>query len=456
MVQLEPEYVEPRSQFRIDNADAAKNFDNDKDGDVKRNQKKFVRRDLQSDASKAFRRFLRYFNTVATASLVQNVTETSTSPAITATTTPEPAPLFKVANSSNSTTTESDLEAVTTTQEPVGSAPTVATSSVDDEATQTSTVDSTSVANAPSPTIASETLEAEITTSSITTDQTSASSSSGIDETTTPTPTNGDVATPSPTDIEQPPTETPLEQLQYWGGTMMVDPVNVYHIYYGNWSTYQRQVIDDFITNFPSSSYWNTILPTYTDNQGRPATTSATLQGSVVEAYSHGLVLDDQSVEDVISEVILSGSLGAPDPNGIYMIMTDKDVEQTSGFCETYCGYHDFFEVQGVQIKYGYMGDPTKCIVGCSPANPVNSPNNDPGLDSVISILLHELIEVITDPVPPTGWIDGFGNENGDLCAYSYGGVKRLSSGAFFNQEVGGRKYLVQLMWAMDANGCRS
>jgi hypothetical protein len=56
------------------------------------------------------------------------------------------------------------------------------------------------------------------------------------------------------------------------------------------------------------------------------------------------------------------------------------------------------------------------CTVATSKADP--SPNGAL-IDSTASTLSHEYSESITDPDPPTGWVNGrTGNEIGDECAY--------------------------------------
>ena len=52
------------------------------------------------------------------------------------------------------------------------------------------------------------------------------------------------------------------------------------------------------------------------------------------------------------------------------------------------------------------------------------SPNNDVGVDGMISALAHELVEAITDPVSDIdqlrAWQDATGYENGDKCAVRF------------------------------------
>jgi hypothetical protein len=47
-----------------------------------------------------------------------------------------------------------------------------------------------------------------------------------------------------------------------------------------------------------------------------------------------------------------------------------------------------------------------------------SSPNSDHSIDSIASIFAHELVEMVSDPMPSDpSWISTNGWENADLCA---------------------------------------
>ncbi len=82
-----------------------------------------------------------------------------------------------------------------------------------------------------------------------------------------------------------------------------------------------------------------------------------------------------------------------------------------------FCAYHgsvDFSDIGHVLLSV----EPFQNVPGCQAAPP--NPNGILA-DSTNSVLSHELIESITDPDPPTGWVSAmsllaFGAEIGDLC----------------------------------------
>jgi hypothetical protein len=49
------------------------------------------------------------------------------------------------------------------------------------------------------------------------------------------------------------------------------------------------------------------------------------------------------------------------------------------------------------------------------------------------------------------GWRTARGEENADRCAWQYGKVRKLASGAFANMTLGARDWLVQLNWVNDS-----
>jgi hypothetical protein len=60
-----------------------------------------------------------------------------------------------------------------------------------------------------------------------------------------------------------------------------------------------------------------------------------------------------------------------------------------------------------------------------------------------VSPTSHEIMEAITDPDTVTGWFDSSTFENGDECAYIFGGVSG-PDGAAYNQTINGHNYLTQ------------
>ena len=73
-----------------------------------------------------------------------------------------------------------------------------------------------------------------------------------------------------------------------------------------------------------------------------------------------------------------------------------------------------------------------------------NSPNGNPGVDGMISVIAHELEEAVTDP-DLNAWYDSSGAENADKCAWTFGHFQyQVANGSWANMRLGTRDYLIQ------------
>jgi hypothetical protein len=66
-------------------------------------------------------------------------------------------------------------------------------------------------------------------------------------------------------------------------------------------------------------------------------------------------------LQDIVNLAISSPSASyyiAPDPNGVYMVLTAADVMNTDGFCTGFCGWHGWYQFNGQYIKYAFVGNP--------------------------------------------------------------------------------------------------
>lgn len=83
--------------------------------------------------------------------------------------------------------------------------------------------------------------------------------------------------------------------------------------------------------------------------------------------------LSDADVFNLVASTITSGKHPA-DLNGVYFLLTSKDVAQgsaRSNFCGSYCGWHTHGSVAGVgNIKYSWVGESGLCSVQAQWINP--------------------------------------------------------------------------------------
>ena len=234
--------------------------------------------------------------------------------------------------------------------------------------------------------------------------------------------------------------------IPYNGGPIMDDAngVNVYFIWYGDWSTDRRaqQVLTNFIEHIGGSAYFN-INTTYYSLDPSPSgrglvkdkvINAVHYMGSVDDHYSQGTNLTDYQVYLAVANAITSGALPG-DPNAVYFLLTSADVNEGTTFCTVYCAWH------------------TSSLA--FPAPPING--LDIKADGMADFMAHELEESVTDP-DINAWVDltvAGGGENGDMCDLLFPGPYHSGSANDPqppDMKFGGIPYLIQENW-VNANG---
>lgn len=236
------------------------------------------------------------------------------------------------------------------------------------------------------------------------------------------------------------------------GGKVIGGTVNVYLIWYGNWAQTNgsdnaqgQGLVRTFLGHVGASPYFN-INTTYAGVTGNVALVKETS-----DSGSLGTRLSDSGVQSLVSSAISSGKLPA-DQNAVYFVLSSSNVSESSGFCTRYCGWHTRATIAGTDIKYSFVGNANRCLSGC--AAQTISPNNNAGVDGMISVIAHELEEATTDP-DLNAWYDSSGAENGDKCAWTFGSSQtKLASGAYYNMTIGGLNFLVQRNLSAADNKC--
>jgi Phosphate-induced protein 1 conserved region len=238
-------------------------------------------------------------------------------------------------------------------------------------------------------------------------------------------------------------------------GAVPGHPVHLFYIFYGNWAGTDPggpAIMTDFAQNLGGSPYWN-ILSTYVEpNTGTTIQNALILRNAVYDPGSQGTNLNDHTLQLVVQKWIGNGAFTA-NPNAVYHVLTSSEVNETSGFCSSYCGFHTHMSFNGVDIKYSFIGNPVHCtnyggVADCQgdSHNISQSPNNDPGVDAMISVIAHESEEATSDP-DLNAWYFSDGEEDADRCAYTYGTTHPAGNGSDYNVTLGGRNYLIQQNW---------
>ena len=241
-------------------------------------------------------------------------------------------------------------------------------------------------------------------------------------------------------------TGTVTPAITYHGGPVMAGTVTMYYIFYGNWNQSNgsdtpagQQILIDFANTIGGSPYEN--LNTTYSTAGGTVTGNVTFGGSTTDAYSQGTRLRDASILTIINSAINSGRLPY-NANAVYFVLTSSDVNESSGFCTKYCGWHTAGTATAGHVRYSFVGNANRCLNAC--AAQTVGPNGNAGVDGMISVVAHELEEAISDP-DLNAWFDSGGAENADKCAWTFGHAQfQVANGAWANMTLGTRNFLIQ------------
>ncbi len=261
-----------------------------------------------------------------------------------------------------------------------------------------------------------------------------------------------------PFDKNHPPTNcngNPCD-INYNGGPVFEKAPTVYIIWYGNWSTKDKSIIDYYFEHLGGTSQ-EKINTTYSDSTNKfiPNAVKHSAANDYHDNYSLGKALSgDGAIQTIVANAIKAKHL-PDDTNGIYFVLTYKDVTDP-GFCSSFCGYHgpSTSIVSGQTIKYSMVGDPDQCPSGCETSFILHdtgkggSPNMDPGADGTTAIMWHEFSESSSDPEVNlvTAWAGNFCGESGDCCAWLFGTTKKDKNGNIYTNTIGKKHYAMQEM----------
>ncbi|HWZ45183.1 MAG TPA: hypothetical protein VNW97_17030 [Candidatus Saccharimonadales bacterium] len=255
--------------------------------------------------------------------------------------------------------------------------------------------------------------------------------------------------------------------INYNGGPVMKgNPVPVYVIWYGNWNgtgsntAATRTAIEHFFATIGNSAI-EKVNSTYGDTTGN-VSGNVSFGGSTIVSSTTNLT--DTSLRSTVGNAISSRAL-PNDPNGVYFVLTSSNINETSGFCTQYCGFHTHATLSGSDIKYSFVGNVDRCPSGCEiqTTGPNSAATGQGGIDGMANVISHELEETISDP-DLNAWFDSNGQENGDKCNFNFGATSTCNSNglctaagtsakAKFNQTFGNHDYMLQQNWRNSGGG---
>jgi len=240
------------------------------------------------------------------------------------------------------------------------------------------------------------------------------------------------------------------QKVEYHDGPLMFATTHVYFIWYGNWSgSTAPQILTDLASNLGGSAYFDAVTR-YRIPIGVGPANAVQYSGSVNDAYSRGTTLVNYDIGFIVADAIIGSQSLPPDPDGVYVVFTSADVNETSGFGTAYCGFHSTISVNGSTTKVAFVGHPDRAPSKCKPQSV--GPNGDAAADAMANVFVNALFNTILDP-EFTGWYDKFQLEPADKCAWNFGTTYTTTNGARANVALGTRNYLLQQLWVPGKSG---
>jgi len=120
-----------------------------------------------------------------------------------------------------------------------------------------------------------------------------------------------------------------------------------------------------------------------------------------------GSVFSQHDAENIVKKLLQDGVIQA-NANSLFVMILSADVKATltgDESCTSFCGYHDAFAMNGLEIAYAVL--PSSLCSGCGGE-----------IGDFTAVYAHELAEAATDKIPGKGWVASDGQENGDLEAW--------------------------------------
>ena len=256
------------------------------------------------------------------------------------------------------------------------------------------------------------------------------------------------------------------------GGIPYTGNVKIYPVWVGTWDSARQSswssVLRTLVTSLGGGVIPSTgnIFSTNNDyfklagNRSVPNLTWFT-QDATVAAIGSSLggitQVSDANVSTAINAAITAGYVTSPATaiaagiKPIYVYIGSNTTRLSSGFGTSYCGWHSYGSLTSSATKVPFIAIQdfnTTYLKSCtSSLIQAKSPNTDPYVDAMASVLVHEIDEALTDPDVRSGWFDSRGAENADKCAWTFGTVATSPNGAKYNVTYGGKYYLIQRNW---------
>ena len=215
--------------------------------------------------------------------------------------------------------------------------------------------------------------------------------------------------------------------MSYHGGPILPS-TSVKAIFWGSsWPSSAGDKItglDKWYTGVRGTSYAASV-DEYTDAAGKSVSSSISYSGHIVDSSAVPRTLGTSAVLGEVCKVVTK-----PVADAYYPVYVDKKRGNAN-----YCAYHSWGTCKGTPVEFGFFFD-LDGDAGCDPQSTVSGESQ--GLAALANVTGHELSETRSDP-NGNAWFDSSGEENGDKCAWTFGGSYVL---------LGSTKWKIQGNWS--------
>ncbi|KAH9305505.1 hypothetical protein KI387_009909 [Taxus chinensis] len=278
--------------------------------------------------------------------------------------------------------------------------------------------------------------------------------------------------------------------LKYHKGPLLTGPapINVFILWYGNFTPSQKAIVTDFLSSFnggstttPSVTSWWATTGRYTGSGKQGVSRDVRIGGQASDASSSlGKNLKRSDIPLLVKGALSKRWFPILSSRGIYLVLTAEDVN-VERFCMNSCGFHDYVRLSsGRRILFGWVGNSgVECPGQCAwpfaapaygpPTPPLIPPNGDVGVDGMIINIAAIVAGTATNPFN-TGYYQGDAlapQEAVTACtgifgkgAYSgYPGdlvVDNTTRASYNAHGVNNRRFLVPAMWEPSRHSCKT
>jgi len=219
-------------------------------------------------------------------------------------------------------------------------------------------------------------------------------------------------------------TPAAASDLVYHGGFIQENP-QVFLVFWGKQWNSDRNGVQSYLTKFftglgQSNDAWSRVTSQYTGRGLHPTFTGSVLKGTWVDNAANAP--GSMSAGAIAGEARKGAAHFKVSGHNVNIIVVSPHGTHPDGFPNAgFCAYHD--ATGGLP----YTNMPYVLDAGTSCGQ--NSVGGK--LDGFSIVAGHEYLEVVTDPIPPSGWVARNGEENADLCAWRNLHKITLNTGSF-------------------------